>query len=112
MCCVGIPALCDQRLEAYICCLLAVCYTLHHAQGICDSAMAVQGIVITDPHLIAEVLQSKDFEKDFRTYRTLDSVSLCPVLLRAISMTPYLHASQPCCQSRGSSMHACIGPTA
>lgn len=38
--------------------------------------MAAQGVVITDPHLIAEVLQSKDFEKDVRTYRTLDSVRL------------------------------------
>ncbi len=42
--------------------------------------MVLQGVVITDPHLIAEVLQSKEFEKDVRTYRTLDSVSLLPML--------------------------------
>jgi hypothetical protein len=34
----------------------------------------LQGIVITDPYLVAEVLQSKDFDKETRTYRTLDSV--------------------------------------
>ena len=36
----------------------------------------MQGVVITDPHLMAEVLQSKEFDKEPRTYRAMDSV--CP----------------------------------
>ena len=40
------------------------------------SPALVQGIVITDPYLMAEVLQSKDFDKEPRTYKALDSV--CP----------------------------------
>ena len=49
----------------------------------CESALLrlrglalVQGIVITDPYLMAEVLQSKEFDKEPRTYKALDSV--CP----------------------------------
>ncbi len=57
--------------------------------------MVLQGVVITDPHLIAEVLQSKDFEKDVRTYRTLDSVSLCPCPSEQLASLHYCALSQP-----------------
>jgi len=55
----------------------------------------VQGITITDPHLVAEILQSKEFDKDGRTYRTLDSVRLSPYCFHgaalAIFIPSYVH---------------------
>ena len=46
----------------------------------------MQGITITDPHLVAEILQSKEFDKDGRTYRTLDSVRLSPYCFRGAAL--------------------------
>ncbi|CAK0779841.1 hypothetical protein CVIRNUC_004867 [Coccomyxa viridis] len=37
-------------------------------------AAHIHGIVITDPYLMAEVLQSKEFDKEPRTYKALDSM--------------------------------------
>ncbi len=66
----------DSTLDLFLLCMHATCCLLVERLHLikCIGLTLLQAINISDPYLIAEILQSKDFDKETFTYRQLDSV--------------------------------------